>query len=309
MSIKLKYSKKVKQAMEASFPVLSLESTIISHGMPYPKNLEYARRAEALCEEKGVAPATTAIIDGQICIGLEDFELETIATSKNVKKVSIRELGLATSLGWSGATTVSSTAHIANKSNIDVFSTGGIGGVHQGAGFSFDISQDLITLSKTPMVIVSSGAKSILDLPKTYELLETLGVSLVGYKTDEFPSFYSRSSGITGLQTVESPGEVAELFSNNLKVGLTASTLVVNPVPAKDQVPQSEIDMAIKEAKAEMEKQKLVGKGVTPFLLKHIVKATGGRSLDANISLALNNVRLGSEIAIEIHKKKMRALG
>ena len=282
--------------------MLSLESTIIAHGMPYPKNLEYARRAETLCEELGVVPATIAIIDGQICIGLEDFELETIATSKNVKKVSIRELGLATSRGWSGATTVSSTAYIANKNNIDVFSTGGIGGVHQGVGSSFDISQDLIALSKTPMVIVSAGVKSILDLPKTYELLETLGVSLVGYKTDELPSFYSRFSGITGLHTVESPSEVVELFSNNLQIGLTTSTLVFNPIDIKDQIPQKEIEIAIEGAKVEMEKQKISGKDVTPFLLGHVVKVTGGRGLDANIALALNNVQLGAEIAKETKK-------
>ena len=302
MSIKLKYSKKVKSAIKRSLPVLSLESTIIAHGMPYPKNLEYARRAETLCEELGVVPATIAIIDGQICIGLEDFELETIATSKNVKKVSIRELGLATSSGWSGATTVSSTAYIANKNNIDVFSTGGIGGVHQGAGSSFDISQDLIALSKTPMVVVSAGVKSILDLPKTYELLETLGVSLVGYKTDELPSFYSRFSGITGLHTVESPSEVAELFLNNLQIGLTTSTLVFNPIDIKDQIPQKEIEIAIEGAKVEMEKQKISGKDVTPFLLGHVVKVTGGKGLDANIALALNNVQLGAEIAKEIKK-------
>ena len=302
MSIKLKYSKKVKSAIKRSLPVLSLESTIIAHGMPYPKNLEYARRAETLCEELGVVPATIAIIDGQICIGLEDFELETIATSKNVKKVTIRELGLATSSGWSGATTVSSTAYIANKNNIDVFSTGGIGGVHQGAGSSFDISQDLIALSKTPMVVVSAGVKSILDLPKTYELLETLGVSLVGYKTDELPSFYSRFSGITGLHTVESPSEVAELFLNNLQIGLTTSTLVFNPIDIKDQIPQKEIEIAIEGAKVEMEKQKISGKDVTPFLLGHVVKVTGGRGLDANIALALNNVQLGAEIAKETKK-------
>ena len=302
MSIKLKYSKKVKSAIKRSLPVLSLESTIIAHGMPYPKNLEYARRAETLCEELGVVPATIAIIDGQICIGLEDFELETIATSKNVKKVTIRELGLATSSGWSGATTVSSTAYIANKNNIDVFSTGGIGGVHQGAGSSFDISQDLIALSKTPMVVVSAGVKSILDLPKTYELLETLGVSLVGYKTDELPSFYSRFSGITGLHTVESPSEVAELFLNNLQIGLTTSTLVFNPIDIKDQIPQKEIEIAIEGAKVEMEKQKISGKDVTPFLLGHVVKVTGGKGLDANIALALNNVQLGAEIAKETKK-------
>jgi len=303
MSIKLKYSKKVKQAMEASFPVLSLESTIISHGMPYPKNIEYARRAEALCEERGVTPATIAIIDGQICIGLEDFELERIATSENIKKISMREIGAAVSRGLCGATTVSSTICIAHKNNIDVFSTGGIGGVHRGAEHSFDISQDLIALSKTPVVVVSAGAKSILDLSKTFELLETLGVSVVGFKTDEFPSFYSRSSGITGLQTVNSPGEIAEIFSNNIQTGLTASTLVANPVPIKYEIPQRDIDSSIQEALAQLEKQKIKGKNITPFLLDHIVKNTAGKSLDANIALAINNVHLGAEIAIEINKK------
>jgi len=303
VSIKLKYSKKVKKAKESSLPILALESTIVAHGMPYPKNLEFATEAESVCEEKGVVPATIAIIDGVICVGLEDFELERIATSENIKKISMREIGAAVSRGLCGATTVSSTICIAHKNNIDVFSTGGIGGVHRGAEHSFDISQDLIALSKTPVVVVSAGAKSILDLSKTFELLETLGVSVVGFKTDEFPSFYSRSSGITGLQTVNSPGEIAEIFSNNIQTGLTASTLVANPVPIKYEIPQRDIDSSIQEALAQLEKQKIKGKNITPFLLDHIVKNTAGKSLDANIALAINNVRLGAEIAIEINKK------
>ena len=204
MPFKLKYSKEVESAKNKLKPILALESTIIAHGMPFPQNLDFALEAESICKSLGVTPATVAIIGGTICVGLEKEELDLISRSNNIKKVSMRELGLAVSLGWSGATTVSSTMHVARRANIEVFATGGIGGVHRDVDQSFDISQDLAALSRLSMVVVSAGAKSILDLPKTVELLETLGVCMVGFKTNDFPSFYSRNSGIKKITKVNS---------------------------------------------------------------------------------------------------------
>jgi len=300
MSTKLRFSKKVKEAIWAQRPILALESTIIAHGMPYPDNLDFAIRAETLCQDLEVVPATIAIIEGDVCVGLEPDELEKIARGSNIKKISMRELGLATALGWSGATTVSASMAIAQKNNIKVFSTGGIGGVHRGAEHSFDMSQDLIALSKTPIVVVSSGAKSILDLHKTIELLETLGIPLVGYKTTTFPAFFSRSSGIGNLDRVGSVKEIVNLFKRGQGLGVGAATLVANPIPVDDEIPFDEIESAINDAVVQLEKHGVVGKKTTPFLLEQIVKKTGGRSLTANIALALNNVRLGAEIAKEL---------
>ena len=209
----------------------------------------------------------------------------------------MRELGLATSLGWSGATTVSSTMHIAKRANIEVFATGGIGGVHRDVGQSFDISQDLAALSRISMVVVSAGAKSILDLPKTVELLETLGVSMVGFKTNEFPSFYSRSSGIKRVTKVDSVKKISEVFLNNRFLETLGATLVLNPTPAESEIPLEIMDPIVHSALAELNKRKIGGKMVTPFLLSYIHEKTKGKSLDVNISLALNNVKLGAKIA------------
>ena len=306
MSIKLKLSKKVREAKELSLPLLALESTIIAHGMPYPKNLEFATEAESICENLGVVPATIAVLGGEICVGLESFELEKISNSKRIQKVSSRELGLATSLGWDGATTVSSTMRIARNNNIEVFSTGGIGGVHQQADQTFDISQDILALSQVSMLVVSSGAKSVLDLAKTLELLETFGVSVVGYKTNSFPSFYSRSSGLGKINRVDSHKEIVEVFINNQLLELPCSTLVSNPVPVEDEIPPTKIDSIIKKALIALKKNQITGKAVTPFLLDVILKETKGKSLETNISLALNNVKLGAEIAKELNTKRKR---
>ena len=216
----------------------------------------------------------------------------------------MRELGLATSLGWSGATTVSSTMHIAKRANIEVFATGGIGGVHRDVGQSFDISQDLAALSRISMVVVSAGAKSILDLPKTVELLETLGVSMVGFKTSEFPSFYSRNSGIKRVTKVDSVKKISEVFLNNRYLETLGATLVLNPTPAESEIPIEIMGPIIRSAMAELNKRGIGGKMVTPFLLSYIHKKTEGKSLDANISLALNNVQLGSKIAKSLNAKE-----
>ena len=304
MSFKLKYSKEVESARKKLKPVLALESTIIAHGMPFPQNLDFALEAESTCKSQGVTPATVAIIDGTVCVGLEKEELDLISSSKDIKKVSMRELGLATSLGWSGATTVSSTMHIAKRANIEVFATGGIGGVHRDVGQSFDISQDLAALSRISMVVVSAGAKSILDLPKTVELLETLGVSMVGFKTSEFPSFYSRSSGIKRVAQVNSVEKISEVFLNNRFLETLGATLVLNPAPAESEIPLEIMDPIIHSAMAELNKRGMGGEMVTPFLLSYIHEKTEGKSLDANISLALNNVQLGSKIAKSLNAKQ-----
>ena len=307
MAIKLKFSKRVREAKESSLPLLALESTIIAPGMPYPKNFEFAQEAESICEDLGVVPATIAILNGEICVGLESSELEKVSNSKKIKKVSSRELGLATSLGWDGATTVSSTMRIARNSNIEVFSTGGIGGVHQQAEQTFDISQDILALSQISMLVVSSGAKSVLDLKKTLELLETFGVSVVGFKTDNFPSFYSRSSGLGKINRMNSPKEIVEVFINNQLLDLPCSTLVSNPVPVEDEILPTKIDSVIKKALVALKENRVTGKAVTPFLLNAIFKETKGKSLETNISLALNNVKLGAKIAKELNKKRKRS--
>ena len=303
MSFKLKYSKEVVSARKKLKPVLALESTIIAHGMPFPQNLEFALEAESTCRSQGVTPATIAIIDGTVCVGLEEEELDLISSSKNIKKVSMKELGLAVSLGWSGATTVSSTMHIAKRANIKVFATGGIGGVHRGADQSFDISQDLAALSRLSMVVVSAGAKSILDLPKTVEFLETLGVCMVGFKTSEFPSFYSRSSGIKKVNKINSVEKISEIFLNNRFLDILGATLVLNPTPAESEIPLKTIDSIVHSAMAELNKSGIKGKMVTPFLLSYIHEKTKGKSLSANISLALNNVQLGSKIAKNLNAR------
>ena len=297
MSLKLKYSKEVESAKNKLKPILALESTIIAHGMPFPQNLDFALEAELICKSLGVTPATIAIIGGTICVGLEKEELDLISRSDNIKKVSMRELGLAVSLGWSGATTVSSTMHVAKRAKIEVFATGGIGGVHRGVNQSFDISQDLAALSRLSMVVVSSGAKSILDLPKTVESLETLGICMVGFKTSDFPSFYSRSSGIKKVTKVNSVEKVSEVFLNNRSLETLSATLVLNPAPTESEIPLEIMGPIVRSAMDELNRRKIEGKMVTPFLLSYIHKKTKGKSLDVNISLALNNVKLGAKIA------------
>ena len=281
-----------------------MESTIIAHGMPFPQNLDYAVEAESVCKSVGVTPATIAIIEGTVCIGLEKEELALISRSRDVKKVSMRELGVATSLGWNGATTVSSTMQVAKKNNIEVFATGGIGGVHKSTDQSFDISQDLAALSKLSMVVVSAGAKSILDLPKTVEALEALGGCLLGFKTSEFPSFYSRSSGIKKTIKVNNVEEVSGVFLNNRFLETLGATLVVNPIPVKSEIPMETMNPIIDSGMIELKKKKIEGKMVTPFLLSYIHEKTNGKSLDANISLALNNVQLGAQIAKSLNERK-----
>ena len=298
--MKTYFSKEVKSSLIAGRPVLALESTIISHGMPYPDNIEFALKAESICRQHGVAPAIVAVVDGECCVGLEKTQIEFIAKEVSIKKVSRRELGIAIAKKWSGGTTVSATMHIAHQSGLSVFSTGGIGGVHRSVEKTFDISQDLIALSQIPMVVVSAGAKAILDLPKTLEALESLGIPVLGFKTNEFPAFYSRNSGLCDLLRIESPDEAAHVYRKNIQAGLSVSTLVVNPVPEKDEIPNNEIEKIIYDAIKYAREKKIKGKGLTPFLLKEIVKTTGGRSLKSNKALAINNIKLGIQISKEL---------
>ena len=279
---------------------MALESTIISHGMPHPDNVEFALKAESICRQQGVVPATIAVVNGECCVGLEKAQLESIAKDPSTKKVSRRELGLAIAKRWSGGTTVSATLHIAHQSGISVFSTGGIGGVHRGAEKTFDVSQDLTALSQIPMVVVSAGAKAVLDLDKTLEALEALGVPVLGFETNEFPAFYSRNSGLFGLLRIDGPGEAAHVYRKNMEVGLSASTLVVNPVPEKDEIPYNEIEKITYGAIKYAREKKIKGKNLTPFLLKEVVKKTEGRGLETNKALALNNVNLGIQISKEL---------
>ena len=294
--MKIHLSSEVESCLVAGKPVLALESTILTHGMPHPDNVEFALKAEFICRQQGVVPATIAVVNGKCCVGLEKKQIESIAKNPSTKKISRRELGVAMEKKWSGGTTVSASMHIAHRSGLDVFSTGGIGGVHRGAKNNFDVSQDLTALSQIPMVVVSAGAKAILDIPKTLEALETMGVPLLGFKTNEFPAFYSRNTGLFGVLRIETAGEVARIYQKNRDAGLGASTLVVNPVPTKDEIPIGKIEKIVDRAINVARENNIIGKDLTPFLLKEVVKKTGGKSLETNKALALNNVRLGIQI-------------
>jgi len=293
----IQISKAVQAALASGRPVLALESTIIAHGMPYPENLEFAREAEQCSREHGATPATIAIIDGKVCIGLEEKSLEILARGEGVAKVATREIGLTLARGGHGATTVSATMRLAHLAGIQVFATGGIGGVHRDAEHDLDISADLIELSRTPVMVISAGAKAILDLPKTLEYLETMSVPVIGYGTDYLPAFYSRVSDLPIPQRMDEAREVAAAFQAQLALGITSGMLVANPLPEAYDIPHAEIDIHIKQALAEAHEGAIIGKELTPFLLGRIVELTGGRSLASNRALALNNVKLGAQIA------------
>ncbi|MFW5800098.1 MAG: pseudouridine-5'-phosphate glycosidase [Spirochaetota bacterium] len=300
MSDLIKIKKEVKEALDNSQPVISLESTIISHGMPYPDNVETALKLEEIAYNKGVIPATIAIIDGIIHIGLEKEEIEKLAKAENVAKVSRRDFPYVISHKLTGATTVAGTMIASNMVGIKVFATGGIGGVHRGAELSFDISADLREFSLTPVVVVSAGAKAILDLNKTMEVLESFGINVLGYKTQVFPAFYSQSSGIKLNTLVNNPKEIAETFKASLDMGFESGLLIANPIPKEDEIPNEVIEDYINTAINEMKKEKISGKDTTPYLLSKIVELSDGKSLKANISLVKNNVALASEVSKEL---------
>jgi len=285
----------VQAALETKRPVVALESTLITHGLPHPKNLEVARALETAVRKAGAVPATIAILGGQITVGLSDAQLEHLAGAEGVRKCSRRDLPIAVGRGEDGATTVAGTMMAAHMAGIRVFATGGIGGVHR--GHPFDVSADLLELGRTPVTVVCAGAKAILDLPLTLEVLETQGVPVIGYGTGEFPAFYSRSSGLPLDVRCHTPGEVAAIVQARDALDLPGAILVAVPIPTQDELPASQAEEAILRALAEAEAQGIAGKAVTPYLLARVSELTGEASLRANVALLLNNARVASAIA------------
>lgn len=300
MTAPLTPSPEVADALAAGRPVVALESTIITHGMPWPQNLEMARQVEAVIRDNGAVPATIAVMGGQIHVGLTDEALETLAQTPpgQAMKLSRADLAVCLANGRTGATTVAATMICAHLAGIRVFATGGIGGVHRGAESSFDISADLQELAQTPVTVVAAGAKAILDLPKTWEVLETLGVPVIAYGQDDLPAFWSRSSGIRAPLRMDSAAEIAAAADMRARLGLKGGQLVANPIPADAEIPRDQIMPVIEQALSEAEAQGIAAKEVTPFLLQRIFELTDGRSLRSNIDLVLNNARLAARIAI-----------
>ena len=293
----------VKEALEAGRPVVALESTIISHGMPYPKNVETALNVEKVVRENGAVPATIAIINGRLKAGLSQDEIEYFGkTGQKVTKVSRRDLPVIVSKGMDGATTVATTMIIAAMAGIKVFATGGIGGVHRGAETTMDISADLEELAMTPVMVICAGAKAILDLGLTLEYLETKGVPVIGYQTSELPAFYSRKSGFKVDFRLDTPAEIANAFNVKRELGMQGGMLVTNPIPEEYAMPDDVINKAIDRAIAESVEQGIKGKATTPFLLARVVELTGGESLESNIQLVYNNARLAAKTSVELSK-------
>lgn len=296
----LKIQPEVETALAEGRPVVALESTIIAHGMPYPANLETARQVEQAVRQEGATPATIAIRDGRIQIGLDEEELEHLARGREVVKVSRRDLGLVLARRQDGATTVAATMIAAARAGIEVFVTGGIGGVHRGAPTTFDVSADLTELGRTPVAVVCAGAKSILDLSATLEVLETWGVPVFGFGTDRFPAFYTRDSGVGVSARVDSEAELAGVIRTHWNLGLESGVVVANPIPRQHEIDPELADGWIRQALAEADGQGLAGRDVTPFLLAKIGELSGGLSLKANIELVLSNAAVGARLAHEL---------
>jgi pseudouridine-5'-phosphate glycosidase len=300
--IDIHYSDEVAEARAKGAPLVALESTIITHGMPFPQNVETARRVEQAVRAGGATPATIAVIDGRLHVGLSDPQLLALGQAQNVMKLSRADMAACLASGRTGATTVAATMIAARLANIEVFATGGIGGVHRGAETSFDISADLHELAQTPVTVISAGAKAILDLPKTLEVLETLGVPVIAYGQDELPAFWSRQSGLKAPLRIDSPAEIAAAHRMRGALDLPGGQLVANPIPTEAEIPSEVLAPHIAKALAESEVQGIAAKAVTPFLLQRIFELTHGASLEANIALVLNNARLGAAIAVELAK-------
>lgn len=287
----------VQQALSEGKPIVALESTIISHGMPYPENVQTALGIEAIVRNHGAIPATIAIMEGKCHVGLSGAQIENLGKAKDVWKVSLRDIPYVISKKLVGATTVAATMRIASMAGIRIFVTGGIGGVHRGAQTTMDISADLTEMAQTSVAVVSAGVKSILDIGLTLEYLETKGIPVVTVGSDEFPSFYSRKSGYASLMKLDHAKEIADLLHTKWALGLEGSVLIANPVPEGEEVPVEEIEEHIQDALSAAEKLGIKGKEVTPFLLKYIAEHTEGESLQANIALIRNNARVGAEVA------------
>jgi pseudouridine-5'-phosphate glycosidase len=303
MDLEMTIAQDVEQAVEAGRPVLALETTVIAHGMPRPRNLEVWRAVEAAARDLGVVPATIGIVRGRIHIGIGEREARILAEGRGIMKVASKDIGFAVSTGADGATTVSATMVLARKTGISVFATGGIGGVHRSGERTLDVSSDLTELGRTPVIVVSAGAKAILDLTKTLEYLETQGVPVVGFRTDDFPAFYTRSSGNRLDLRLDEPAEIARLFTVQRQLGSAQALLVANPVPQEAEIPRTTIQGYIDQAMEELENRRISGKEVTPFLLSRIVELSGGSTLETNIALLANNVRLGSRIALSLSRE------
>lgn len=297
MTLPLGFSDEVARARANGAPIVALESTIITHGMPWPQNVETARLVEADIRAAGATPATIAVMAGRIHIGLSDAELDALGQARGVAKLSRADLAACLATGGTGATTVAATMICARAAGIGVFATGGIGGVHRGAEASFDISADLMELAQTPVTVVAAGAKAILDLPKTLEVLETQGVPVISYGQDDFPAFWSRSSGLRAPLRMDRAADIAAAHRMRALLGLPGGQLVANPIPAEAEIPRDQITPHIQAALAEAEAQGIAAKAVTPFLLQRIFELTKGRSLAANIALVRSNARLGAAIA------------
>lgn len=293
----LSYTPEIAEARTRGLPIVALESTIITHGMPWPKNKEMAQQVEADIRAAGAIPATIAVMDSQIQIGLNAAQLDRLAQTPDALKLSRADLAVALATGRTGATTVAATMICAARAGIEVFATGGIGGVHRGAEHSFDISADLQELAQTRVTVVAAGAKAILDLPKTLEVLETLGVPVIAYGQDALPAFWSRDSGLKAPLRMDQPAQIAASHRMRAQLDLPGGQLVANPIPAVDELPATMLAPLIETALREAEAQGISAKGVTPFLLRRIFELTQGASLAANIALVRNNARLGAEIA------------
>ncbi|MDZ7926114.1 MAG: pseudouridine-5'-phosphate glycosidase [Agrobacterium sp.] len=295
------YSQEVAAAKQRGAPIVALESTIITHGMPYPGNIEMAEGVEQIIRDQGAVPATIAVIHGTLHIGLEKDQLEALAQTTDAMKVSRADIAFAIAERRTGATTVAATMIAAARAGIRVFATGGIGGVHKGAEETFDISADLTELAKTGVIVVCAGAKAILDIPKTLEVLETNGVPVVTFGSEEFPAFWSRSSGLASPLSLNSPAAIANFQTTREQLGIEGGMLIANPVPEEDEIPREEMEIYINRAISHAEREDITGKAVTPFLLGDIFRLTDGRSLATNIALVRNNAQLAAEIAVALN--------
>lgn len=300
--IDIHYSAEVAQARNSGAAIVALESTIITHGMPFPQNVETARLVEADVREAGAVPATIAVLDGVLHVGLEAEQLDALGQAQNVAKLSRADMAACIATGGTGATTVAATMIAAHLAGIHVFATGGIGGVHRGAETSFDISADLQELAQTPVTVVGAGAKAILDLPKTFEVLETLGVPVIAFGQDMLPAFWSATSDMPAPLRMDSANDIAKAQKTRTAMGLKGGQLVANPIPQNAEIPAEVLKPIIEQALEEAEAQKISAKAVTPFLLGRIFELTQGRSLTANIALVRNNARLAAQIAIAMSK-------
>lgn len=306
MNPSLVVSSEVAEALDSNVPVVALESTIISHGMPFPRNLETAGQIESAVRSNGAVPATIALFDGAAHVGLDDDSLSRLAQGADVAKVSRRDIGAILASGRMGATTVAATMLIAGRAGIRVFATGGIGGVHRGIGHTLDISADVSELGRTSVAVVCAGAKSILDLPNTLEALETAGVPVVGYRTDEFPAFFSRSSGLPVSVRLDTPEQIAAMLDAHWGFGMNAGVVVANPISPRDALPFADVDRIVAEALEAAATQGVTGKETTPYLLAYLNDSSGGATLTANIALVLSNAALAAQIATTLTDVQQR---